>query len=112
MGSAKPAALRSAGRTRVVEWTKRRSPSYQDVQISVDNLSHVKLVTFTPGFRGFHFSLIQRLREKPCRLLSFLSLSLSLSYRPWSMEDVFSDTLGLFGGENEEDDGYVCRRVR
>jgi len=23
------------------------------------------------------------------------------------MEDVFSDTLGLFGGENEEDDGYA-----
>lgn len=25
----------------------------------------------------------------------------------WSMEEVFSDALGLFGGETEEDDGYV-----
>jgi hypothetical protein len=33
-----------------------------------------------------------------------------LSFSPplWSMEEIFSDALGLFGAEVEEDNGYVC----
>jgi len=47
--------------------------------------------------------IIFRLREKPCLLSYFLTFSSRL----WIMEQVFSDILGLFGAEIEEDDGYV-----
>ena len=70
-----------------------------------------RVTTFTPcltrvgaarRFSGFPFLVNFPITGEalPSFLLTFLS-------RLWIMEQVFSDALGLFGAEIEEDDGYV-----